>query len=165
MTKTLELKDFFVFWPKIQTSILYMASLLKPEDLAYTFDPNLLTVGKSFYHIAGTYNGWFTYQIKDGGEYPKQVPNEDLTVEIIIDALKKAFNRCNQFLETVSTDDWEKPLTDFDDDGKPIEVPLWWVLWHLVEHDIHHRTQLKLQFKFLNKKINQHIYWEDIHTG
>lgn len=164
MTKTLELKDFFVFWPKIQESILHMSSLLKPEDLDYTFDKNLSPVGHSFYHIAGAYNGWFTYQIQDGGEYPKQVPDKDLTVEIINDALKEAFDRCNRYLAKTSTDDWDKLVTDYDENNKPYKIPVWWVLWHLVEHDIHHRTQLKLQFKHLNKKIDSRIYWEEFET-
>ena len=162
MAKILEIKDFFVFWPKIQASILHMATLLKREDLNYTFDPNLMPVGAAFYHIAGTYDGWFTYQIQDGEEFPKPVPNEDLTVEIILDALKKAFERCNRFLENVSRNDWDKEVTDYDEENKPIKIPQWWVLWHLIEHDIHHRTQLKLQFKYLQKEIDRKIYWEEM---
>ncbi len=163
MTDKLELKEFFSFWTKVQESILYMASLLVPEDLKYTFDPKLHTVGDTFYHIAGAINGWLTEVIKDGEKNPteKIIPVENLTVEIINETLQNAFSRCKRLLNKLSNDDWNKTLTDMGDDGKPYQVKLHWVLWHLVEHDIHHRTQLKLQYSFLNKRIDEKIYWEE----
>lgn len=161
MATNLEMKEFFNFWTKVQESILYMASLLEPEDLNYTFDPKIHPVGETFFHIAGAINGWLTFVIEDGEKNPNSIPTENLTVENINDALKNAFGRVKKLLNTLTIDDWNKTLTDEGDDGKPYPVKLHWVLWHLVEHDIHHRTQLKLQYSFLNKRIDEKIFWEE----
>lgn len=66
MSQKLEIKDFFTFWTRVHDSILHMASLLTPEDLTFTRDPKLSTVGETFYHIAGAMNAWLTYQVVDG---------------------------------------------------------------------------------------------------
>ena len=161
MTVNLEMKEFFNFWTKVQESILYMASLLEPEDLKYTFDSKLHPVGETFDHIAGAINGWLTFVIEDGEKNPAKIPTEKLTVESINETLKNAFTRVKKLLNTLTIDDWNKTLTDKDDDGKSYQVKLHWVLWHLIEHDIHHRTQLKLQYSFLNKKIDEKIFWEE----
>ena len=156
----MELKEFFQFWNGIQLSILEIASQLKEEDLKKTFDPALNPVGEMFYHIASTFNGWLTYQVKDGEENPGEIPTEELTVININDSLKKSFARCKRLLEKSSEKDWNKILIDYDDQNQPYEVTFGWVLWHLVEHDIHHRAQLKLQFKFLNKKVNPKVFFQ-----
>ena len=164
MTNKIEINELFDFWRKVQRSILHMASLLNPEDLNYSFDPKLNPIGESFYHIARTYHGWLTYTIQDGEKDPERIPTKDLTVENINNALKNAFNRGNRLLEKSSFNDWNKQLTDLNDDGTPYNVSFGWVLWHLIEHDIHHRSQLKLQFKFLNKNIDERIFWEEEDT-
>ena len=158
MTEILEIKEFFSFWKQVHESILHMASLLNPEDLNFTCDQKFSPVGKTFYHIADTYNGWLTYQVKDGEKNPD--PIDKLTVENINESLKYAFNRCDKLLSKLSINDWNKELTDFDENNKPYPVSLHWVLWHLVEHDFHHRAQLKLQFSHLNKKIDSKTFWE-----
>lgn len=65
-----------------------------------------------------------------------------------------------KLLEKLTIDDWNKKLTDYDEEDRSYNVSLNWVLWHLVEHDFHHRAQLKLQFSHLNKKIDSNIFWE-----
>lgn len=157
----LEIKEFFSFWTKVQESILHMASKLTPEDITYTFDPKLNTVGSTFYHIASAYNGWLTYQIKDGETNPDPIPNENLTVENINESLRNAFARCNKLLGKLTLDDWNKELIDYDENNNPYPVSLHWILWHLVEHDFHHRAQLKLQYSHLNKTIDPKIFWEE----
>ena len=120
---------------------------------------------ETFYHIASTYNGWLTYQIKDGEKNPQGISLENLTVAKIIEELKKAFDRCYRLIEILSDKDWDKVLIDYDDHEIPYEVTLGWVLWHLVEHDIHHRAQLKLQYKFLNKEVDPKIFFQsDFYT-
>lgn len=162
----MELKKFFEFWNGIHLSILDMASQLKEEDLKKTFDPALNTIGETFYHLASAYNGWLTYQVKDGEDNPEEIPTENLTVSNIKESLEKAFARCNRLLEKSSEKDWNKILIDYDDQNKPYEVTFGWVLWHLVEHDIHHRAQLKLQYKFLNKKVHPKTFFQsDFYTN
>lgn len=160
MSQKLEIKDFFSFWRKVQESILHMASLLTPEDLAFTCDPKLSSVGETFYHLSQAYNGWLTYQIIDGEKFPDQIPVEQLTVENITESVKAAFARCQRLLDKLTLDEWNKQLTDYDEENRPYNVSLNWVLWHLVEHDFHHRAQLKLQFSHLNKEIDSKIFWE-----
>ena len=157
MEHQLELKDFFNFWFKIHDSILHLASLLNPEDLNYTFDPQLDSVGKIFIHISEAYNFWFGEIIKDGG--PIEFKYTHLTVELIQLSLKESFDRCSRFLDNNSINLWIEHFTGSDSHGS-YDNRLYWILWHLIEHDIHHRSQIKLQFKFLNKKINEQIYWE-----
>ena len=156
----MELKEFFKFWTNIQASILHMASSLSEEDLDKTFDSVLKPIGETFYHIASVYNGWLTYQIKDGEKNPDPIKKENLTVENINDALKKAFDRCYRLISKSSEEDWDKVLIDYDDQDNPYNVTFGWILWHLLEHDIHHRAQLKLQFKFLNKEVNPRIFFQ-----
>ena len=162
----MEIKKFFEFWNGIQASIIEMSSQLKEEDLKKTFDPALIPIGETFYHIASAYNGWLTYQIKDGEDNPEEILKENLTVADINDSLKKAFSRCKRLLEKSTEKDWDKILIDYDDQNKPYEVTFGWVLWHLVEHDIHHRAQLKLQYKFLHKKVDQKVFFQsDFYTS
>lgn len=156
----MELKEFFNFWTGVQASILNMAEQLKEDDLKKTFDSTLDPIGETFYHIASAYDEWLTLHVNDGEEKLDEIPKERLTVENIIESLKKSFARCRRFLEKTPESDWNKKFIDYDENNKPYELTLGWILWHLAEHDIHHRAQLKLQYKFLKKDVSLRVFYQ-----
>ncbi len=160
----MKLNEFFSFWLRIQDSILYMASLVKPEDLQYTFDESLEPIGSELLHIANAYNGWLEEIIKDGEMHPHRIKLEELTVDLLQGRLQQAFFRMRKLLEKSNLEDRLNHYIGTDEEG-PYEFTLDWILWHLLEHDVHHRSHVKLQFKKLHKQVDDKKFYESTTYG
>lgn len=159
MSNKVEIKDFFGFWKRIHKSVLHLALLLEQNDLDFTFDPRLGSVGSTFLHIGGALNGWLGVELQDNYNTVIEIDKNNFTLDQLQEYLKQTFERLDVFLNNCKLEDWTKHYTGSDSNG-PYDYTLEWILWHLVEHEIHHRTQLRLQLRSLNKNINDEIFWE-----
>jgi uncharacterized damage-inducible protein DinB len=125
---------------------------LSPEELAWTPDKKVESIGTQLFHIAAVERSWIGEDIDRrpmGEEWALAFPIRrrieqirDKPLDYFIDTLHVVRQETRIVLAHLTDGDLSRQITPLDQGDVGDSFSIEWILYHLVEHEAHHKGQI-----------------------
>jgi len=133
---------------------------LDEEQLAWTPDARVESIGTLLLHIAAVERSWIGEDIDRrpmGEEWAPAFPIHlridqvrGQPLRFFIDKLDEVRRETRSVLAALNDGDLSRSVVPLDPGGSEGSFSIEWILYHLVEHEAHHRGQISLLKRLLN---------------